>query len=122
MTPLLSAMFWLLKGVTRRPSCESTRHSPAASRLFPAFDMVPWIMMGLALPTGIDLLRQASAIRARHSAAPFVGFAFARCTFRPKRAAERHRKPGVSLRVRTATRHQKRDSTENESHVRTKTP
>ena len=27
-----------------------------------------------------------------------------------------------SLRVRTATRHQKRDSTENESHVRTKTP
>ena len=81
-------MSWLLKGVTRRPSCESTRHSPAASRLFPAFDMVPWIMMGSALPTGIDLLRQASAIRARHSAAarsaaPFVGFAFARCTFRP---------------------------------------
>ena len=127
MTPLLSAMFWLLKGATRRPSCESTRHSPAASRLFPAFDMVPWIMMGFALPTGIDLLRRASAICARHSAAarsaaPFVGFAFARCAFRPKRAAERHRKPGVSLRVRTATRHQKRDSTENESHVRTKTP
>ena len=61
VTPLLSAMFWLLKGATRRPSCESTRHSPAASRAF-------------------------------------------------------------SLRVRTATRHQKRDSTENESHVRTKTP
>ena len=102
VTPLLSAMFWLLKGVTRRPSCESTRHSPAASRLFPTFDMVPWIMMGFALPTGIDLLRRASAIRARHSAAarsaaPFVGFAFARCAFRPKRATERHRKPGVLL-------------------------
>ena len=102
VTPLLSAMFWLLKGVTRRPSCESTRHSPAASRLFPAFDMVPWIMMGFALPTGIDLLRRASAIRARHSAAarsaaPFVGLAFVRCTFRPKCAAERHRKPGILL-------------------------
>ena len=41
VTPLLSAMFWLLNGATRRPSCESTRQSPAASRLLPALDMVP---------------------------------------------------------------------------------
>ena len=61
-----------------------------------------WPVSSVALPTGIDLLRRASAIRARHSAAarsaaPFVGFAFARCAFRPKRAAERHRKPGILL-------------------------
>ncbi len=127
VTPLLSAMFWLLKGATRRPSCESTRHSPAASRLFPAFDMVPWIMMGFALPTGIDLLRRASAIRAcdsaaARSAAPFVGFAFARCAFRRSGWLSAIASRAFSLRVRTATRHQKRDSTENESHVRTKTP
>ena len=37
----LRAMFWLLKGATRSPSCRKIRQSPAASRLLPALDMVP---------------------------------------------------------------------------------
>ena len=34
-------MFWDLKGATFSPSCRNTRHSPAASRLFPALEAVP---------------------------------------------------------------------------------
>src|SRR5699024_5753765 len=44
----LSAIFWDLKGATRKPSCFSTRHSPPARTLFPALDMVPCIMIDLA--------------------------------------------------------------------------
>ena len=100
---------------------------PRRKQALPRVDMVPWIMMGFALPTGIDLLRRASAIRARHSAAARSAAPVRRVRLRPmrlppERAAERIASRAFSLRVRTATRHQKRDSTENESHVRTKTP
>ena len=42
-------MFWDLKGATRQPSCLKMRQSAAQSRLFPALDMVPWIIIGFAL-------------------------------------------------------------------------
>ena len=44
-----SAMFWDLKGATRYPSWAKIRHRPAQSRLFPALEAVPWIIMALAI-------------------------------------------------------------------------
>ena len=44
-----SAIFCDLKGATRYPSCLKILHSPAASRLLPAFDMVPCIMIVFAI-------------------------------------------------------------------------
>ena len=54
----LRAMFWLLKGATRYPSCMNTLHRPAATRLFPALDMVPCIIIALA----IGFLRRFRAV------------------------------------------------------------
>ena len=43
------AMFCALNGATRYPSCRNTRQSPAAIRLLPALDIVPWIMIAFAI-------------------------------------------------------------------------
>ena len=44
----LRAIFWDLKGAAEYPSSRKIRPRPAQSQLFPAFDIVPWIMIGLA--------------------------------------------------------------------------
>ena len=44
-----SAIFCDLNGATRYPSCRNMRHSAAHSRLFPALDIVPCTISGLAL-------------------------------------------------------------------------
>ena len=44
-----NAMFWDLNGAAFTPSCASTRRSPPVSTLFPAFDMVPCIIIGFAI-------------------------------------------------------------------------
>ena len=54
----LRAMFWALKGATLRPSCRNTRQRPAASRLLPALDMVPWTMIDFAIYTSLAQARR----------------------------------------------------------------
>ena len=54
----LSAMFCALNGATRSPSCRNTRHSPAAIRLLPALDIVPWIMIGFAIQSSFAQRRR----------------------------------------------------------------
>ena len=58
----LRAMFWALKGATLRPSWRNTRHRPAATRLLPALDMVPWIMIGFAIYTSLAQARKNRSI------------------------------------------------------------
>ena len=49
VTKLFSAMFCPLKGAVRQPSWRKIRHNAAASRLFPAPDMVPCTIMHRAI-------------------------------------------------------------------------
>jgi hypothetical protein len=49
VTALLSAMFCGLNGATRTPRRCSTRHSPAATVLLPASDVVPWIIKPVSI-------------------------------------------------------------------------
>ena len=37
-----------MNGAVLSPSCLKIRQSPAARKLFPAFDIVPWIMITFA--------------------------------------------------------------------------
>ena len=53
VTKELSAMFWDLKGATRKPSCRSTRRIPAVSMVLPAPDMVPWIIRFRAISSSV---------------------------------------------------------------------
>ena len=52
-----SAIFCDLKGATRYPSCLNILHSPAASRLLPAFDMVPCTIIDFAILLTLSLLQ-----------------------------------------------------------------
>ena len=61
----LRAIFWDLKGATFSPSCRNTRHSPAASRLLPALEAVPWIMMVLAIYSTSRMARMSRSFSRR---------------------------------------------------------
>ena len=57
-----SAMFCAWNGATRYPSCLNTRQSPAAMRLLPALDIVPWIMIAFAIYASFAASRKNRSI------------------------------------------------------------
>ena len=63
--PQFKAMFCDLNGATENPASLKIRQKPAAIRLFPTWEAVPWIMIVLA-SMSLPLLLQILAQFARH--------------------------------------------------------